>query len=162
MKITNKEGLLWLILGIIYPRILTCATTLFSTIYMPAKYFDGTMRDVHKQGLLLHESKHVMQWETDGWSYIFGYIVSSDSRKKYELQAYKIQIQYLLAQGEYIDVDSWASMINTLYGPFTFISVEEAKKEIVKEKIEKEFIDEKKKTAESKGFLKRVFRRKSM
>ena len=38
----------------------------------------------------------------------------------------------------------------------------EEKKEVIKEKIEKEFVDEKKKAAESKGFLKRVFRRKSM
>jgi large subunit ribosomal protein L22 len=38
----------------------------------------------------------------------------------------------------------------------------EEKKEAVKEKVEKEFVDEKKKAAESKGFLKRVFRRKSM
>jgi len=36
------------------------------------------------------------------------------------------------------------------------------KKEIIKEKETKEFVDEKKKAAESKGFLKRVFRRKSM
>jgi large subunit ribosomal protein L22 len=38
----------------------------------------------------------------------------------------------------------------------------EEKKEIVKERVEKEFTDEKKKTEKSKGFLKRVFRRKSM
>lgn len=40
--------------------------------------------------------------------------------------------------------------------------VQEEKKEIIKEKEEKDFLDEKKKAAESKGFLKRVFRRKSM
>jgi len=34
--------------------------------------------------------------------------------------------------------------------------------EVIKEKETKEFVDEKKKAAESKGFLKRVFRRKSM
>jgi len=39
--------------------------------------------------------------------------------------------------------------------------IEEEKKEIVKEREEKEFIDEKKKAEKSKGFLKRVFRRKS-
>ena len=39
---------------------------------------------------------------------------------------------------------------------------EEEKKEIIKEREDKEFVDEKKKAAESKGFLKRVFRRKSM
>jgi large subunit ribosomal protein L22 len=38
----------------------------------------------------------------------------------------------------------------------------EEKKEVIKEKETKEFLDEKKKAAESKGFLKRVFRRKSM
>jgi large subunit ribosomal protein L22 len=38
----------------------------------------------------------------------------------------------------------------------------EEKKEIVKERVEKEFVDEKKKAEKSKGFLKRVFRRKSM
>jgi len=36
------------------------------------------------------------------------------------------------------------------------------KEELIKEKETKEFSDEKKKAAESKGFLKRVFRRKSM
>jgi large subunit ribosomal protein L22 len=40
--------------------------------------------------------------------------------------------------------------------------IKEEKKEIVKERAEKEFIDEKKKAEGSKGFLKRVFRRKSM
>ena len=40
--------------------------------------------------------------------------------------------------------------------------LKEEKKELVKEKDEKEFVDEKKKAAESKGFLKKVFRRKSM
>jgi len=39
---------------------------------------------------------------------------------------------------------------------------ETEKKEVIKERDEKEFVDEKKKAAESKGFLKRVFRRKSM
>ncbi len=34
--------------------------------------------------------------------------------------------------------------------------------EITKEKDEKEFLDEKKKSAGARGFLKRVFRRKSM
>lgn len=38
----------------------------------------------------------------------------------------------------------------------------EEKREIVKERDEKEFTDEKKKAAEPKGFLKKVFRRKSM
>jgi large subunit ribosomal protein L22 len=38
----------------------------------------------------------------------------------------------------------------------------EEKKEVIKEREEKEFIDEKKKAESSKGFLKRVFRRKSM
>ena len=38
--------------------------------------------------------------------------------------------------------------------------MKEEKKELIKEKDEKEFVDEKKKAAESKGFLKRVFRRK--
>ncbi len=38
----------------------------------------------------------------------------------------------------------------------------EEKKEIFKEKEEKEFVDEKKKAVESRGFLKRIFRRKSM
>jgi len=38
----------------------------------------------------------------------------------------------------------------------------EEKKETAKERIGKEFIDEKKKAEKSKGFLKRVFRRKSM
>jgi large subunit ribosomal protein L22 len=38
----------------------------------------------------------------------------------------------------------------------------EEKKETLKEKDEKEFLDEKKKAAESKGFFKKVFRRKSM
>lgn len=37
-----------------------------------------------------------------------------------------------------------------------------AEGEIVKERVEKEFIDDKKKAESSKGFLKRVFRRKSM
>ncbi|MFH0929776.1 MAG: 50S ribosomal protein L22 [Candidatus Moraniibacteriota bacterium] len=40
--------------------------------------------------------------------------------------------------------------------------LKEEKKEVIKEKETKEFSDEKKKAAESKGFLKRVFRRKSM
>jgi large subunit ribosomal protein L22 len=40
--------------------------------------------------------------------------------------------------------------------------IKEEKKEIIKEKEEKEFVDEKKKIGESKSFLKRVFRRKSM
>jgi large subunit ribosomal protein L22 len=40
--------------------------------------------------------------------------------------------------------------------------VKEDKKEAVKERDAKEFLDEKKKAAESKGFLKKVFRRKSM
>lgn len=39
--------------------------------------------------------------------------------------------------------------------------IKEEKKEIVKEREEKEFIDDKKKAEKSKGFLKRVFRRKS-
>ena len=39
--------------------------------------------------------------------------------------------------------------------------IKEEKKEIVKEKVEKEFTDDKKKAEKSKGFLKRVFRRKS-
>jgi len=38
----------------------------------------------------------------------------------------------------------------------------EEKKEVTKERVGKEFIDEKKKAEKSKGFLKRVFRRKSM
>ncbi len=38
----------------------------------------------------------------------------------------------------------------------------EEKKEIIKERDGKEFMDEKKKASESKGFLKKVFRRKSM
>jgi large subunit ribosomal protein L22 len=40
--------------------------------------------------------------------------------------------------------------------------LKEEKKEAIKEKEVKEFSDEKKKVTESKGFLKRVFRRKSM
>ncbi|PIU77816.1 MAG: 50S ribosomal protein L22 [Candidatus Moranbacteria bacterium CG_4_10_14_3_um_filter_44_15] len=39
---------------------------------------------------------------------------------------------------------------------------QEEKKEITKEKDEKEFLDEKKKSAGARGFLRRVFRRKSM
>jgi large subunit ribosomal protein L22 len=40
--------------------------------------------------------------------------------------------------------------------------VKEEKKEIAKEKEEKDFLIEKKKATENKGFLKRIFRRKSM
>jgi large subunit ribosomal protein L22 len=45
---------------------------------------------------------------------------------------------------------------------FAEVSAGREKKEMIKEKEEKEFVDEKKKVVESKGFLKRVFRRKSM
>lgn len=40
--------------------------------------------------------------------------------------------------------------------------IKEEKKEVIKEREGKEFADEKKKITESKGFLRRVFRRKSM
>jgi large subunit ribosomal protein L22 len=40
--------------------------------------------------------------------------------------------------------------------------IKEEKKELIKERDDKEFLDEKKKAGEQKGFLKRVFRRKSM
>lgn len=45
---------------------------------------------------------------------------------------------------------------------FAKASADRENKELLKEKEEKEFTDEKKKSVESKGFLRKVFRRKSM
>jgi hypothetical protein len=125
MKIYKKSGLFWNIVKKINYRWWHCATTLFSTVYMPEWYFINPTGN-REYALILHEQTHVEQWNEYGWSYIFSYIFSQSSRRAYEMEAYRKQITYLLKQGEKVNEKEWAELISTLYWIFNFITYEEA------------------------------------
>ena len=130
-KILNKSELFfWKLISLLSNSFYNCATTLFSTIYMPKKYFSGELSEVRKEALLLHELKHIEQWNNEGFTYCFLWLFSKSHRKKYELSAYKRQITYINNHEGNIDIETWAKTISSLYSIFNFISFEEAKKEI--------------------------------
>lgn len=131
-KIKNKSGLFWQFLALFYPRILTCATTLFDTVYMPEKYFSGELSEVRKAALLLHETTHVEQWQNEGIFFCLLWLLSKSHRRQYEMEAYRKQILYVFREEGGIDIDGWSKTISSLYSIFNFISFEDAKKEIEK------------------------------
>lgn len=135
MKIYKKTGLFWNLIKLINPAWFHCATTLFSTVYMPEWYFINPSGN-SEFALMLHEQTHVEQWNKYGWSYIFGWIFSKKNRSAYELEAYRKQITFLIKQGVYIDETAWAKSISSLYWIFDFITFEEAKEVIKKWKEE--------------------------
>ena len=118
-----KKNFLWFGLS-------SCATTLFSCIFMPEKYFNGEMGETRKAALLLHEVTHVRQWQNYGFWYCLSWIFSTSRRRKWEMEAYRTQILYVFRQEGSVDIDAWCKMITELYGIFGFISYNECKKEI--------------------------------
>ena len=135
MKIYKKNGIFWSLIKAINYRWWHCATTLFSTVYMPEWYFVNPSGN-SEYALMLHEQTHVEQWEKDGWNYILGWLFSKKNRSVYELEAYRKQITFLLKQKVYIDEIVWAESISSLYWIFNFITFEEAKEVIKKWKEE--------------------------
>jgi hypothetical protein len=106
------------------------AVTWGGCIYLPDKYY--TLDAIDQSAFIQHEKIHLDQQERDGICFIPCYFLSREKRKKYELEAYKVQFDFLVHHQIYPIIEQWAKIMSEEYAPLDWITYEEAK-EILKQ-----------------------------
>lgn len=95
-------------------------------IYLPDKYY--SLGAIEQEAFIRHEKRHLEQQIEDGVCFAPCYFLSKEKRRKYELEAYKIQFDFLVAHRRYPIIEQWAKIMSEEYTPFDWITYEEAKK----------------------------------
>jgi hypothetical protein len=89
------------------------ATTIGTIIYMPEWYHDPSRDQREKDALLLHEQKHVEQFQRGGWiGHSWRTMTDRAYRKQCELAAYEVQIRYLATHSYKVVPERWAGLMS--------------------------------------------------
>jgi len=97
-------------------------TTIGSTILMPDRWY--TLAEPERQAWLEHELCHVR----NGVNWL-RYLTSRQYRRECEMEAYRCQVQYLLAHGRAPRVEEWARVMAG-YGIWSWITEQEARERL--------------------------------
>ena len=94
-------------------------TTIGNVIYFPEKWW--AMPEPERTAMLEHEKRHIAQ----GLSW-WQYLTSRQYRREVEIEAYKVQVQFLLAHDRTPKVEERASIMADGYGILSWTTREEA------------------------------------